>query len=93
MNGFCDALRLHGFGPCETKVNNLYIYNIYYSLIYKKYTIIFIKSKYFFNYFGLFLYKVPDFFPERAKKFTQTLKYLKIKNAYFSIKKSTYTFL
>ena len=27
---FCDALRLHGFGPCETKINNI-IYNIYYS--------------------------------------------------------------
>ena len=30
---FCDAQRLHGFGPCETKVNNI-IYNIYYSSLY-----------------------------------------------------------
>ena len=22
---FCDAQRLRGFGPCETKVNNIYL--------------------------------------------------------------------
>ena len=22
---FCDAQSLHGFGPCETKVNNIYL--------------------------------------------------------------------
>lgn len=37
---FCDAQRLHGFGPCETKVNNI-IYNIYYSSLYLNYTLFF----------------------------------------------------
>ena len=31
---FCDAQRLHGFGPCETKVNNIYLqYILFFKLL------------------------------------------------------------
>lgn len=49
---FCDAQHLHGFGPCETKVEIIStldsIPNLYY------YTPKFQKSTYFFEIFFIF---------------------------------------
>lgn len=46
---FCDALRLLGFGPCETKVNN--IIHLYIKIIH-----------YFFQKVHIFMKKVEKFF-------------------------------
>ena len=41
---FCDAQHLHGFGPYETKVNNIYLQYILFFYLLELYTKI--KKKY-----------------------------------------------